>query len=133
MLMKPHRRSETHGGRRQAVGEASVNQRVQRLVSQPPLPTPRTEREHQLEKQIQELKQQLHEQEVENLLDLRQALGLVGEKERSKSAENLSRIPTTALRLLKTDLVKILAKVNSLTLPSPISTEIVRGDECYIA
>ena len=58
---------------------------------------------------------------------------MVGEKERSKSAENLSRIPTTALRLLKTDLVKILTKVNGLTLPSPTSTETVRGDEPYIA
>jgi hypothetical protein len=96
-------------------------------------PSARLSRTRELENQVQQLKQQLHEQEIQNLLDLRQALGLVGEKERSKSAENLSRIPTTALRLLKTDLVKILTKVNGLTLPSPTSTETVRGDEPYIA
>jgi len=131
--MKPHRRSETRSSRRQAVREASVNQRVQRLVSQPPSPTPRSERERELENQAQQLKQQLHEREIENLLDLRQALGLVGEKERSRSGQDLARIPSAALKLLKTDLVKILAKINGLTLPSPTSTETVRGDEPYIA
>jgi hypothetical protein len=92
-----------------------------------------SERERQLENQVQQLKQQLHEQEIQNLLDLRQALGLVGERERSQSAENLARIPIAALRLLKTDLVKVLAKINGLTLPSPTSTETIRGDEPYIA
>jgi len=136
MLLKPHisnRRSETHSGRQQAIGEASVSQRVQRLVSQPPLPTIRTEREYQLEKQIQELKQQLHEQEIENLLDLRQALGLVGEKQRDSSAQNLARIPTAALTVMRTDLVKLLARLNSITSWPASSADSSRGDEPYIA
>jgi len=92
-----------------------------------------SECECQLENQVQQLKQQLREQEIENLLDLRQALGLLDAKERSKSTANLARIPTAALTMMRTDLVKILARLNSIASWPASSAELSRGDEPYIA
>jgi Zn-dependent M16 (insulinase) family peptidase len=95
--------------------------------------TSASERERQLENQVQQLKQQLHEQEIQNILDLRVALGLLIEKERSQSAENLARIPTAALTMMRTDLVKLLAKLNSIASWPASSAESSRGEEPYIA
>ena len=94
--------------------------------------TSASERERELEKQVQQLKQQLHEQEIENLLDLRQALGLVGEKQRDSSAQNLARIPTAALTVMRTDLVKLLARLNSIA-SWPASSANSSWEEPYIA
>lgn len=84
-----------------------------------------------LEREVHELKQQLHTQEIQNLLDLRVASGLLTEKERNQSAVFLAGLPGDALRLMRRDLVKVLQRVNGSTL-SPPSTETTRGDALYI-
>jgi hypothetical protein len=102
-------------------------------MTPPDLLTTSNEREYELEKQIQELKGQLRRQEIQNILDLRVASGLISEKERVESAETLARIPADALTIMRRDLVKVLAKLSSIgSSPSP-PTQSSRGDEPYIA
>jgi len=95
--------------------------------------TKSTERECQLEKQIQDLKEQLREQEIQSILDLRVASGILVENERSKSAERLAKMPADVLKMLRTDLVKIVARLTSVTSPPASSTESVHREAQYIA
>jgi hypothetical protein len=75
----------------------------------------------------------LSAKEIEFLVDLRIASGLIIEKERTESARTLAKIPANVLRLMRQDLVKVLAKVNGATSSSASAMELSRGDDSYIA
>lgn len=97
------------------------------------LPTiPTATLEHQLEKQIEELKEQLRRQEIQNILDLQIASGMTAEKERNESAERLAKIPADALEIVKAQVVKVLSRLNNVTAPPSPSRESTHGDEPYI-
>ena len=96
-------------------------------------PSARLSRIRALENQVQELEERLYAKEIECLLDLRIASGLDNEKERSKSAANLARIPADALMVMRTDLVKVLARLNSVASSPVSSTGSCQGDDSYIA
>ena len=118
MLMKPHRPnkgSETH--KRQA-------------ASEPPSPTSRSERERELENLVGDLRRQLHESLVANILDLRIAGGLLNERERSKSQAATAKLSNEALEFMRRDLVKIFARINTTASPAP--SMITEGPD-YIA
>ena len=74
----------------------------------------------------------MYAKEIECLLDLRIASGLDNEKERSQSAANLARIPADALTVMRTDLVKVLARLNSVN-SWPASSANSSREEPYIA
>ena len=129
--MKPHRRnkrSETHGGGRQAVREASVNQRA--LVSQPPSPTTRSKRECELENLVDDLRRQLHDTLVANILDIRVAGGLLTENERSKSQGTMAKLSNEVLEIIRRDMLKIFSRLNTIVSPAP--SMITEGPD-YIA
>jgi len=107
--------------------------RAQATVTARRPPSARLSRIRSLENQVQELEERLYVKEIEFLVDLRIASGLIIERERSESARTLGRIPADVLRLMRQDLVKVLAKVNGATSPPASSMELSRGDEPYIA
>jgi hypothetical protein len=124
---RPNRRSE-NGGRRQAVGEASVSQRA--LVSQPPSPTTRSERERELENLVGDLRRQLHDALVANILDLRIGGGLLAEAERSKSQATMAKLSNEVLEIIRRDMLKIFSRLNAIVSPAP--SMITEGPD-YIA
>jgi hypothetical protein len=95
-------------------------------------PLTREKRVEGLEREIQELKRQLHAQAVENVVDLQAAMGTLDGKDRPESAERLAKIPNDGLELIRATLVKALNRLNNLSSsPSP-SPGPTRGDEPYI-
>jgi hypothetical protein len=65
------------------------------------------------------LRRQLHDALVANILDLRVAGGLISENERSKSQVTTAKLSNEALELMRADLVKIFARINSTASPAP--------------
>ena len=76
------------------------------------------ERVRQLEDRLLQLTRQLHEERVRTLIDLRVAIGLVTEKERSESEATMARLNDEALGIMRRDLVKICARINAADTPA---------------
>ena len=79
------------------------------------------ERIRQLEDRVQQLTRQLREEQVRGLIDLRVASGLIIEKERSESEATMTKLSDEALGMLRQDLVKIFARINTADTPATSS------------
>jgi hypothetical protein len=93
------------------------------LARRPPFSSLRSERARQLENVINDLKRQLHDALVANILDLRVAGGLISETERSKSYGTMGKLSNEALEFMRRDLVKIFARINTTSSPAPSMTK----------
>lgn len=76
------------------------------------------ERIRQLEDRVLQLTRQVREERVKALIDLRIASGLTIEKERSKSEATLAKLGDEALGIMRQDLVKIFARINTADTPA---------------
>ena len=76
------------------------------------------ERIRQLEDRVLQLTRQLREERVRALIDLRLAIGLVTEKERSESEATMAKLSDEALGLIRQDLVKIFTRINAADTPA---------------
>lgn len=94
------------------------------------MPTPRSERERQLENLIGDLRRQLHDTLVANILDLRVAGGLLTENERSKSQATMAKLSNEVLEIIRRDMLKIFSRLNTIVSPAPLM--ITEGPD-YIA
>jgi hypothetical protein len=70
-------------------------------------------RERQLEGRVLELTRSLREERIRNLVDLHRACGLIAERERSDEEKKIERLGDDAVELIRRDLVRILARINS--------------------
>lgn len=95
-----------------------------------PASTSTSERERELENTINDLKRQLHDALVANIIDLRVAGGLLTENERSKSQATVAKLSNEALEFIKRDLVKSLTRISAIVSPAPSMT---RESRDYIA
>jgi predicted negative regulator of RcsB-dependent stress response len=86
---------------------------------------------HALETTVHHLTAQLHDAQVQTVLDLRIASGLVAQKERSESYDEIAQLPNEALRIIRGDLVKILARISNSLTQAEVSA--ARGGLPYIA
>ena len=76
------------------------------------------ERIRQLEDRVLQLTRQLREERLGALIDLRVAIGLIAEKERSESEATMAKLSDEALGLIRQDLVKIFARINAADTPA---------------
>ena len=93
-------------------------------------PPARLSRTRALESTVNDLRRQLHNALVANILDLRIAGGLLNERERSKSQAATAKLSNEALEFMRRDLVKIFARINTTASPAP--SMITEGPD-YIA
>ena len=100
------------------------------LARRPPFSSLRSERERQLENIINDLKRQLHDALVANILDLRVAGGLLAEAERSKSQVTMAKLSNEVLEIIRRDMLKIFSRLNTIASPAPLM--IMEGPD-YIA
>ena len=117
-------RGRVHSTRKPARAQATATAR------RPPFSSIRSERECQLENIINDLRRQLHDALVANILDIRVAGGLLTENERSKSQATMAKLSNEVLEFMRRDLVKIFARINTTTSPAP--SMITEGPD-YIA
>lgn len=96
----------------------------------PPLSSSRSVRERQLENIINDLKRQLHDTLVANILDIRVAGGLLTENERSKSQGTMAKLSNEVLEIIRRDMLKIFSRLNTIVSPAP--SMITEGPD-YIA
>ena len=87
-------------------------------------------RERQLENIINDLKRQLHDTLVANILDIRVAGGLLTENERSKSQGTMAKLSNEVLEIIRRDMLKIFSRLNTIVSPAP--SMITEGPD-YIA
>jgi hypothetical protein len=86
-----------------------------------------------LEADFRDLGHQVHAHQIEDLIDLKIAVGLITEKERTQSTAVLMRIPVEALRLMRLDLLKILTRlVASASSESQSPSSVLGGKERYV-
>jgi len=86
-----------------------------------------------LEADFRDLGHQVHAHQIEDLIDLKIAVGLITEKERTQSTAVLMRIPVEALRLMRLDLLKVLTRlVASASSESQSPSSVLGGKERYV-